>query len=190
SGLRIIGRSRGDKLHTNWEVVGARSHARIELYCDADRYITITGLQVGDCSELTSIDELLDDLDKSRPGSKQTNGDAVLSGNGHDAGLFDTDDLIENGAPPGQRSEAFARAVWSMAGTGCTADEIEAELRAYPNGIAAKYLKPDRLRKEIERCLDKRPSGQSGDDRPKARSTRAPSHDWDDPDFSVLEDRR
>jgi hypothetical protein len=39
--------------------------------------------------------------------------------------------------------------------------------------------------KEIERCLAKRQQAQSG-----AKAGAVPAHDWDDPDFSILEDRR
>ena len=147
TGLRIVGYAEKDELDTKWKVVGARERAQIELYRHSGRYITITGLQIGDCRELTNIDALLDDLDKRRPGGKRTNGTASPNGNGHDHGLFDTDDLIVDGAPVGQRSEAFARVVWSLAGTGCSADKIERALRAHPSGIAEKYLKPkDRTR--------------------------------------------
>src|SRR5262249_27510213 len=69
----------------------------------------------------------------------------------------DIDSLIKNGAPIGQRSEAFARVVWSRAGIGRTREEIETELRQFSQGIAGKFLEPrDRLRAEIDRCFEKR----------------------------------
>jgi hypothetical protein len=80
--------------------------------------------------------------------SKQPNG--KTNGNGKPENWFrfdddDIDELINSGAPVGQRSEAFSRVVWSLAGQGLSLEEIEKELRSCPNGIAAKYLEPDRL---------------------------------------------
>jgi hypothetical protein len=98
-------------------------------------------------------------------------------GNGFD----DIDHLIRNGAPETQRSEAFARCVWSLAGCGLSTDEIEEELRRYPSGIMAKYAK--RLRREIDRCYAKWQAKQTAGD------TSSP-HNWDDPDMSILDDRR
>jgi hypothetical protein len=63
------------------------------------------------------------------------------------------DELLEKGAPKSQRSEAFAKVVWSLAGQGLSVDDIEAQLREHPGGIAAKYGK--RLRKEVARCFGK-----------------------------------
>jgi hypothetical protein len=62
-------------------------------------------------------------------------------------------DLIENGAPEGERSEKFAEVVWYLANQGATIEEIETELRKHPDGIAAKYWK--RLTAEISRCYHK-----------------------------------
>src|SRR5262249_36846705 len=145
--------------------------AAVEVYRSATRYITISGLQIGECTELPNIDAVVDDIVVQHGG-----------GNGHDAkGLdFDIDELIRNGAPEGQRSEAFARVVWSLAGQGFTLDEIEQELRRYPNGIAAKFI--NRLRPEIERCYGKR--------QPARHQQQASESKRDEPDWSILEDRR
>jgi hypothetical protein len=57
-GLRIIGTANGDPVHTNWKMGGGR----IEIFRDAQRYITVTGDQLGDCDRLSNIDDLIDDL--------------------------------------------------------------------------------------------------------------------------------
>jgi hypothetical protein len=172
TGLRVIGVAAGAEAHRKFAVSG---NAAVEVYRKATRYITISFMQIGECTELTNIDAVID---------------CVIETYGQPAPkveappLFnDVDHLIENGAPEGQRSENFARVVWSLAGQGLTREEIEQELRARPNGIAAKYLERDRLAAEIDRCFAKRTQAQSG-------SARAPAHDWDDPDYSVLEDKR
>ena len=62
---------------------------------------------------------------------------------------------------------------------GHSVDEIEERLVQYPNGIAAKYA--GRLREEIERCYAKWES---------ANDTGTTGATWDDPDWSLLDDRR
>ena len=178
TGLRIIGTGTGEAAHRRFAIAG-REGAKVEVYRKATRYITISCSQLGSCEALTNIDDVIDGIvtEYDKPSS-----------NGHDPGFTfesvledDIDQAIKNGAPEGQRSEAFSRAVWSLAGQGQSADEIEQELRAHPDGIAAKYLRPDRLRQEIDRSLAKRQT---------ATKAKASSHNWDDPDLSILEDRR
>jgi Protein of unknown function (DUF3987) len=174
-GLRILGLVTGPNTHRRLSIPG-RNGAGIELYRRCIRYITISGLQYGKCTKLTNIDSLIDDLlaryDKvhSEPNNSDThNGNTV----------DDIDHLIRYGVHEGLRSEAFSRVVWSLAGQGLSQAEIEQELRRYPKGIAAKYLK--RLSREVERCYTKW--------RQENQSTRA-SHNWGDPDWSILDDRR
>jgi hypothetical protein len=57
-GLRIVGAAKGKLVHTNWRI----GHGRIEIFRDAQRYITVTGDQLGDCDRLSNIDDLIDDL--------------------------------------------------------------------------------------------------------------------------------
>ena len=53
-GLRIIGLGSGEKLHRKWKITDAREGAAIEIYQGCERYITITGAQLGECKELAS----------------------------------------------------------------------------------------------------------------------------------------
>src|SRR5262249_33849721 len=66
---------------------------------------------------------------------------------------IDYDDLIQNGAPEGERSELFQAVVWHLASKGWSAEQITDELARYPNGIGAKYA--DRLHIEVLRSYDK-----------------------------------
>jgi hypothetical protein len=186
TGLRIIGTGKEETAHRRFPVVAGREGAGIEVYRHATRYITISGLEQGRCSKLVNIDALIDGIvaehdvaDNTEPKTKTTND----GGNGFD----DVDSLIRNGAPETQRSEAFARCVWSLAGCGLSADEIEEELRRYPNGIALKYI--NRLRKEIDRCYGKWQKQNQSAGTSTTASTTSP-HSWDDPDMSILDDRR
>jgi hypothetical protein len=171
TGLRVIGVAVGSEAHRKFTVSG---EAAVEVYRKATRYITISCAQIGDCAELTNIDALIDYVIETY-GQPKSNGAAPL---------FDIDDLIENGTD-GDRSAAFSKVVWSLAGQGYTQEEIEQELRSSP--IAEKYLKPrDRLAAEINRCYEKWKQAQA---QPGSKA-RQQTHDWDDPDSSILEDRR
>jgi hypothetical protein len=65
----------------------------------------------------------------------------------------DYQDLIENGAPEGERSEEFQRTVWHLASQGRSAEEIARELEQHPGGIGAKYA--GRLLAEVQRSYGK-----------------------------------
>jgi hypothetical protein len=180
TGLRIIGTAAEPEVHRAFNLDGG---GRIELFRHTTRYITISGLQLGNCSELPNIDKLIDNLVTryDGAGTPKTDGQQTGAGTGED----DIDDLIRHGAPEGQRSEAFARVVWSLAGQGLSQKEIEQELNRYPDGIAAKY--GERLSREIARCYEKwqRENGSRA-----TASVPSSPHSWDDPDISILDDRR
>jgi hypothetical protein len=152
AGLRIIGTVMGAELHRRFVVADADEGAGIELYRRAVRFITVSGLEIGECRELPNIDTLIDGLVAERE-----NGGG--GGNGHDVATDfappDTNLLIKYGVRQGQRSENFARVVWSLASSGVTIDGILAQLRQHPGGIAKKYGTAKRLRKEVERCYGK-----------------------------------
>jgi len=65
-------------------------------------------------------------------------------------------DLIEQGAPEGERSEKFYKAVRALQERGLDPAAIQALLASHPGGIAAKFA--DRLGAEIERVLGKAPA--------------------------------
>ena len=195
-GLRIIGTATGQETHTKYRIEG-RIGAGIELYRRAVRYITVSGLQVGQSNALPNIDWLIDDI-------------AALYG-GEKPNLFERgklefeqrgiNDLIQNGVPERLRSQAFQSVVWRLADTGMSISGIEQFLAEHPNGIAQKY--GNRLRQEIERSYGKWQASSvagasncddaDGQDRGSGRASAVPganAHDWDDPDLSILDDRR
>ena len=59
TGLRILGRVSGAELHRRFSF-DRKTGAGIELYRNTPRYVTVSGLQVGECAELPVIDEILD----------------------------------------------------------------------------------------------------------------------------------
>ena len=56
-GLRIIGNAAGDYLDTSFS---APDGGELELYRHPTQFITITGLEIGNCNELQNIDELIE----------------------------------------------------------------------------------------------------------------------------------
>src|SRR5262245_52303022 len=189
SGLRVVGTATGKVTHTRYKVPG-HNGAGIELYRRAVRYITVSGLQIGNSDTLSNIDALIDSLASEHGNAKLAD---VATQADFDFGKRGINDLIRNGAPERQRSEAFQGVVWRLANCGYTVNEIERTLAAHPNGIAKKY--EGRLRKEIERSYRKwkasggianasdpdAPDGHDDSTSHASVGTRFP-HDWNDPD--------
>ena len=156
-GLRFIGLShQSAELHRRFSFHRTNGEG-LELYRNCARFITISGLQEGQCETMGEIDGYLDELLTRFDGqsaASQSTTKLVLDLNS--AGPQQTDyfrDIIENGAPEGSRSERFAEAVWHLASAGMSIDEIVEELAKHPNGIGAKYAK--RLFAEVTRCFNK-----------------------------------
>src|SRR5262249_6641292 len=61
SGLRVVGTAIGKATHTRYKAPG-HNGAGIELYRRAVRYITVSGLQIGNSDTLSNIDALIDNL--------------------------------------------------------------------------------------------------------------------------------
>jgi predicted P-loop ATPase len=168
-GLRFIGSSQGDDLQRKFTI---KAEEAIELYRNTARFITVSGLQEGDCEALPPIDEYLDTL------LNRYNGQSQAPASGFDFNTVRGEsyyrDLIENGAPEGERSDKFQAVVWYLASCGWTIEQIVDELAKYPNGIGLKYA--GRLLNEVGRSFGKwtaqgnsagggtggGPSGQSG----------------------------
>jgi hypothetical protein len=188
-GLRIIGIATGPATHRRFSGPG-REGAGVEVYRAATRYITISGLEISRCAELVNIDQLIDDIVAQYDVAGSEPAAEVNDVNGNAFVFDDIDSLIKNGVPEGQRSQAFSRVVWSLAGQGLSQEEIEKELERYPEGIAAKYGK--RLRHEIDRCYIKwqqHNKNKSSTSTASTATTKSP-HTWDDPDTSIFDDRR
>jgi hypothetical protein len=158
TGLRFIGLSHQGKRLSRRFPFNRTSGEGLELYRNCERFITISGLQEGTCESLGEIDAYLDELaerfGKVIPPAIPTL-PVILDLNNIPLSNLSTyyQDILENGVPEGQRSEAFAEIVWHLASKGMSAEEIEAELRKHPNGIGAKYAK--RLPVEVTRCFNK-----------------------------------
>jgi hypothetical protein len=145
-GLRFIGSAQGDELHRKF-TFDRKSGAGIELYRNCARYITISELQQGACEKLGPIDGYLDEL-VMRYASLPKQGAGTA---GPQVDYWQ--DLIENGAPEGERSEKFQSVVDHLAAMGWTVEQITDELVRFPNGIGLKYA--GRLLVEVQRSCEK-----------------------------------
>jgi hypothetical protein len=155
-GLRFIGlSSQGSELHRKF-TFNRKSGAGIELYRNCARYITISGLQEGSCDSLGLIGDYLDQLVARFDEQPTTTSPPVSNFFDFNTAGPQTDyyrDLIENGAPEGERSEKFQEVVWHLASQGWSIEQIVDKLAKYPNGIGEKYA--NRLLAEVTRSFCK-----------------------------------
>jgi hypothetical protein len=143
-GLRIIGRAQGGELQRKF-TFDRKTGAGIEFYRQTARYITISGLEVGHCTELPPLDDFIDRM------VARYSGDAFDFNKDRQ---IDYDDVIRNGAREGgNRSNLFHSVVGYLFSKGLTLEQIIEELSGYPNGISAKYA--GRLHAEAKRSYDK-----------------------------------
>jgi hypothetical protein len=163
TGARIIGLAKGEPIHRKFNVPNANG-VSVELYRKAERYITITGQQIGAAASMAGIDALLDqtlvDLDGCEIKSPQLK----------EKQKHDLDKLIKQGCGPdfgGDRS----RAVWWVANVllkrGRSADDVIATLLDRANGISAHiYDQPrpgDYARRQVAKA-QAAGAGWPGDD--------------------------
>lgn len=162
TGLRIIGRATGPKVHRNQTVPDADG-GRIETYRGCERYVVVTGDHLpGSADILAEIDAEIDAtvawLDEAarerRSKGRKSKVEAPRPDDGARSDLpIELERLIRDGAPEGERSEKFMHVVGWLKDYGWTAPEIVALLARHPNGIAEKY--GDRLEVEVHRCWNK-----------------------------------
>jgi hypothetical protein len=150
AGLRAIGKASGPEVHRKF-TFDRKTGAGVELYRNTARYITVSGLEIGSCAELPSIDNFIDTTFARYSG--QNAGFDYNAAGPQQSSSIDYDDLIRNGTPTGNRSDLFQAVVWRLANKGWSVDQIVDELAKYPNGIGQKYA--SRLHKEVGRSYQK-----------------------------------
>jgi hypothetical protein len=160
TGLRVIGAVSGTKAKTHKKFNFGRNGAALELYRNAERYITISGSevpQVGTCGALPPVDDFIDAMlaRYTGPGGRKPGGLGLNSAKpqDHENNNIDYVLLIRTGAAEPHRSELFNKVVWYLANKGWSAQKILEEFEQYPNGIALKYV--GRLQAEVDRCYVK-----------------------------------
>jgi hypothetical protein len=156
TGFRIIMRSNGGEIHRRF-VIDAATDRGIEFYRDCPRYITVSAAEVAP-SQMTLVLDQTKILNQiftryDQPAAPKVSGIDLNQAGPQRTIAKDYRDLIENGVPVGQRSEAFSKVVWYLAALGWSAEQIVDELERFPNGIAAKYAK--RLDKAVNQSYAK-----------------------------------
>jgi len=159
-GIRIIGKASGAKLHRK---LPAPDGGSVEVYRDAERYITVTGdTLTPDIDQLGNIDALCDqvvaEFDKKPPPPQQP------APNGDGRSL---EDLIQNGCGTsfgGDKSRATWRVINLMLERGDDRDKIARVLVNPANGISTHCLsKPGDPLEYALRQVDKAISERAAD---------------------------
>jgi predicted P-loop ATPase len=137
TGLRIIGRASGEKIHRKQKVPGANG-ATLETYRKAERYIVITGdmlegIEAGLADLDAVMDEVVTELDAEEKQSKKTKTKTDA------ANVDELRDIIKNGCGDrfdGDRSRAVWHVVNEMLRRGHLPDKFAAVLLDDDNGIS------------------------------------------------------
>jgi hypothetical protein len=158
-GIRIIGLGHGLLVHRKFNVPEADG-VSVEIYRNAERYITVTGIAIDDTiKQLADIDAqadaLLSDLDGAKQEKPRTDGaDNKTAGHKHDL-----DSLIRDGCGTdfgGDRSRAVWFVINALLKQEKTVDEIVALLLDRGNGISAHIYDQSRpeeyARKQVEKA--------------------------------------
>jgi hypothetical protein len=153
TGYRIIGRAVGAPVQRKF-TLDRKTKAAIEIYRNTERYITISALEVGQCSELPLIDNFVDTLITRYDGAAGGKDELFdLNQAEPQKQALDYDDLIKNGAPAPDRSDLFHSVIGHLYSQGLSEEDIVEELGRHPKGIGAKYA--GRLSKEVHRSYTK-----------------------------------
>jgi hypothetical protein len=167
TGLRIIGEGNGTIAHRRQSV--PNSLVSVESYANTGRYIVITGSPLPDTPDLADIGDcirvVVQELEKTGGAKPQPQQEKDLPPN--------LVRLIDEGVPPeADRSAAFHHAVCWLSECGWKALRIEARIASRPI-VPDRYV--DRLRGEIERCLQKARASRADENR---GSSDKPAKGW------------
>jgi hypothetical protein len=126
TGVRIVGIASGPTLHRKFAVPGANG-VSVEVYRNAQRYITVSGAQIGAVSQLANIDAQVDGIAAQLGGKTESN-------------RRDLEALIREGCGGdfgGDRSRAVWYVIHQLLKQARSVDEIVAVLLERRNGISA-----------------------------------------------------
>jgi hypothetical protein len=124
-GLRVIGTATGGPVHRHVKM----PTGKVEVYRDAERYIVVTGNQLGNCKRLPNLDGLIDELAPKRV----SNGAVAMrrSGGPHDwrevlnrYGRRSLRLMVTNPVMVGYRSDVICRIALELYDRGATVDEV------------------------------------------------------------------
>jgi hypothetical protein len=167
TGLRIIGRAKGGKIHRKQPRTEDGSEVW-ETYREAERFIIITGNQLSNApDQLADIDEVMDqvvaELDALKAKGKKGREQTETDGDERSTDAEDKLDRIirdgESGEYGGDRSAAEFYVICEMLKRGYGREVILAKLLDERNGISAKVYEDaaprDYAERQIERAIGK-----------------------------------
>ena len=171
-GVRVIGLASGPPVHRKFNVPN-NGGMSCELYRRADRYICITGQQIGNATQLANIDAQIDALHAELDGAKRANGakqSAKQGKSGKNGKQRDLDALIKDGCGEdfgGDRSRATWYVIHALLKQGRSPDDIVGILIDPANGISAHCLDQSRpeeyARKQVEKAQQESAGGDDTD---------------------------
>ena len=162
AGCRIWGLANGAALHRKFTLENDGKEIAVELFRRTRKALTITGYRLDTIRELTGIDKLLDwgviwgERRKAAAAAAAPVNGHTFNGNGSGYSVDQIEQIVRTGAPEGaNRSDVFHTVVGHYLGCGWTAEQILAHLQQFPQGISERYLREDRLHREIARSASK-----------------------------------
>jgi hypothetical protein len=161
-GVRIWGVADGDPLHKKFSLKIDGKDIAAELFRRTNKALTITGYRLNTVQQLTNIDNVFDWAvvwgERRKAAAEQitqTNGNSFDS-SGCKYSIEQIEQIVREGAPAGtNRSDMFHTIVGHYVGCGWQVDRILEHLQQHPNGIADRYLREERLEREIARSAKK-----------------------------------
>jgi primase-polymerase (primpol)-like protein len=125
TGVHLLGLTRSKEITST--VRARENDGRVEIYCNAKRYLTITGRQISKGDKLAVIDDLINELarDTYEKSNKKSNADNVvpLRGGANNS----------NGGADSSSSGIFHDKVCKLAERGWTVEQIEQDYRDHPS---------------------------------------------------------
>jgi AAA domain len=163
SGCRIWGLANGNAVHKKFSLEIDGKLVAVELFRRTNKALTITGYRLDTVRELANIDRVIDwGLvwgERRKAAAVETvapvegNG---FNGSGSQYSIDQIEQIVRDGPPPGgNRSDVFHSIVGHYIGCGWSAEQILEHLQQFPDGIGGRYLREDRLHKEIVRSASK-----------------------------------
>jgi hypothetical protein len=167
AGCRIWGLGNGAALHRKFTLEIDGKETAVELFRRTRKALTITGCRLDTIRELTGIDKVLDwgviwgERRKAAAAAATPVNVNSFNGNGSGYSVDQIEQIVRTGAPEGaNRSDVFHTVVGHYLGCGWSPEQILAQLQQFPQGISERYLREDRLHKEIARSASKYAAGK------------------------------
>jgi hypothetical protein len=162
-GIRIWGLAAGDPLHSKYTLEINGKKVAAELFRRTNKALTITGYRLNTIHQFTNIDKVFDWAVTwgERRKAELIKAAVPTGGNGFDStgcrySIEEIEQIVREGVPAGaNRSDVFHAVVGHYVGCGWQPDRILEHLQQYPDGIGSRYLREDRLEREIARSAEK-----------------------------------